>query len=95
MRKRRLDAPQLDWLCDVSGRYARVTSIGGRLLLVENHTGILQFSDTRILLATRCGDIAIDGMNLSLSEARSDLLAVRGRILSVRLPDMQEAPREE
>ena len=94
MKKRRLDAPQLDWFCDVSGRAARVTSIGGRMLLVENHTGILEFTDSRILLSTKCGQISVEGSDLALNEARSDLLAIRGRIRNVRLPDSEDLRHE-
>lgn len=94
MKKRRLDAPQLDWFCDVSGRAARVTSIGGHMLLVENHTGILEFTDSRIRLSTKCGQLSVEGSDLSLFEARSDMLAIRGHIQNVLLPDTEDARRE-
>ena len=94
MKKRRLNVPQLDWLCDVSGRNARVTSVGGRTLLVENHTGILEFSPTRIRLATRCGEIAVEGAGLVLNAVRMDALTIRGRIRSVQLPDAEDDSHE-
>jgi len=78
--------PALEWLSDLSGRSARITSIGSRTLLVENHRDILLYESERILLATACGAIEIEGSHLSLSEVRRDALIVRGEIRHVSLP---------
>ena len=90
MKKRRLNVPQMDWLCDVSGKSARVTSIGRNSLLVENHTGILELSDRRIQLGTRCGRITVEGERLSLSDVRLGMLAIHGIIHHVRLPESED-----
>ena len=82
----RAGAPALEWLCDLSGRAARITSMGNRALLVENHRGIREFSEARIELMTRCGDVCVDGEALSLCEVRRDALVIRGQIRSVHLP---------
>ena len=82
----RPDAPALEWLSDLSGKTARITSVGSRMLMVENHRGILLYESGRILLATRCGAIEITGEDLSLSEVRQDALIVRGEIRHVELP---------
>ena len=92
--RRNAGAPALEWLCDLSGRTARVTSIGNRSLLVENHCGILEFTSERIALASRCGDIEVEGSELSLAEVRRDALLIRGSIRSVKLP-CWEAERHE
>ena len=92
--RRRAEAPALEWLCDLSGRSARVTSIGNRSLLVENHCGILEFTQEKISLATRCGTIDVAGSGLSLSEVRRDALVIRGEIRHVDLP-CGEACRHE
>ncbi len=84
--RRRAEAPALEWLCDLSGRSARLTSIGNRSLLVENHCGILEFTAERIALASRCGNIEVEGAELSLAEVRRDALVIRGDIRNVRLP---------
>lgn len=85
-RPRRSGAPALEWLCDLSGQTARITSIGNRALLVENHCGIRAFSDDKIVLATRCGDVAVDGRDLCLNEVRRDALVIRGSIEEIHLP---------
>lgn len=84
--KSRRSAPALDWLCDLSGRTARITSLGNRSLLVENHRGILDFSAKRILLATACGEAEITGGNLVLQDVRRNSLIIHGNIQDVKLP---------
>ena len=50
--------PALEWVEDAAGQCARATVIGSRSLLVENHTGILAFSATRVRLDTGAGRCA-------------------------------------
>ena len=88
------DAPALEWLSDLSGKTARITSVGSRMLLVENHCGILLYEDARILLASRCGAIEICGDGLSLSEVRKDALIVCGQIRHVNLPCSEDSCHE-
>ena len=84
--KARRGAPALDWICDLSGKTARITSIGNRSLLVENHCGILEFTAEQITLATRCGSVVVVGDGLSLSQVRRDALVIDGNIRDVKLP---------
>ena len=85
--KRKLpDAPALEWLQDVSGCCPRVTAIGSHSLLVENHTGILDFTASRVLLDTRSGALCITGEGLCLRDVRPGALIVDGRIHSLQLP---------
>ena len=86
IHKPRRRTPALDWLCDLSGQTARITSLGNRSLLVENHRGILDFACDRILLATACGEVEVMGSNLSLSDVRRDALIIHGCIQDVKLP---------
>lgn len=78
--------PALEWLNDLSGGTARITSIGSRRLLVENHCGICVFTKERIVLATRCGCLEVNGAGLSLREVRRDALVICGSIQNVQLP---------
>lgn len=78
--------PALEWMCDLSGRTARVTSIGSRALLVENHRGIAEFGEERIVLATGCGNLTVEGEGLRLSDVRRDALIIRGDVRHVQLP---------
>ena len=42
----------LEWPRDLAGGCARATAIGANRLLVENYTGILELTDTRVRLNT-------------------------------------------
>ena len=78
--------PAIEWLEDAAGLCARITAVGSRSLLVENHSGILSFTDARIRLATAQGCLCIDGSGLSLRDVRPGALLVRGMIQRVELP---------
>jgi len=90
----RPDAPALEWLSDLSGKTARITSVGSRMLMVENHRGILLYESGRVMLASGCGVIEIAGEKLSLCEVRRDALIVRGEIRHVNLPCGKESRHE-
>lgn len=93
-KARRTSAPALEWICDLSGQAARVTTIGNRALLVENHCGIRAYSREKIILATRCGCIEVRGALLELNDVRRNALVIRGSIQDVRLPCEEGASHE-
>lgn len=78
--------PALEWAEDVTGRCARVTAVGGHSLLVENHTGLLGFTEKSIRLDTRGGPLCVLGDGLSLRDVRPGALVIHGRIRRVELP---------
>ena len=78
--------PALEWAEDISGRCARLTAIGSRQLMVENHRGILSFSDRSITLDTGCGMIGITGSGLYMTNVRPNALMVHGEIRQIQLP---------
>lgn len=78
--------PALEWLSDLSGRAARATAIGSRRILIENHTGILDYTAEEVRLCTACGPLCIHGSDLTLCEVRPSALIVHGCIRQVDLP---------
>ena len=78
--------PALEWLDEASGQLPRILLRGGRRAMIENHTGIIQFTDTLVCLSTRQGPLTIAGRDLLLSEVRPDALTVVGEITEIRLP---------
>lgn len=85
-KRKRRSSPALTWLEDVSGRSARITSLGRDALLVENHRGIRSFSEEEIHLDTLCGGICVHGDGLRLCQVRPGALIIRGGIRQVHLP---------
>lgn len=93
IRKNRPDA--LLWPEDLLGRCARLTAIGSERLLVENHTGLIELTPTRIRLDTGCGPVSVTGEALTLCEARPRAMIVRGRISRIDLPQEGGDARED
>ena len=85
-RRGPVDVPALEWAEDMTGRCARATAVGGRSLLVENHTGIAELSDSRIRLDTPTGPLCAVGRGLCLRDVRPGALVIHGEILRVELP---------
>ena len=85
-RRKSFSSPALEWLNDLSGKTARITSVGSRSLMVENHSGIEKYSSDCVCLNTRCGIIKVEGTDLSLSEVRRGALIISGNIRHVDLP---------
>lgn len=79
--------PALEWLSEISGRAARATAIGSRRILIENHTGIQNFTDEEVRLSTRFGPLCVRGRGLTLCEVRENALIVHGCIRQVDLPE--------
>lgn len=85
-RPKRHSLPALEWVEDASGRCARATVVGSRSLLVENHTGILSFTDRAVRLDTARGPLCVTGSDLKLQDVRPGALVVCGSIERVDLP---------
>ena len=60
--------------------------MGGHSLLVENHTGIAVFTESRIVLNSRAGAVCALGRGLSLDCARAGAVIIRGDIQRIELP---------
>lgn len=83
--------PALEWLSEVAGRVARVTAVGSRRVLIENHTGIQGFTEEEVRLCTASGFLCVRGRELSLCEVRENALIVHGCIRQVELPEERGA----
>lgn len=81
----RASIPALTWVDSAAG-LPRATLDGHTRALIENHTGIIEFSTEKLRLASRLGEIVITGSDLSLSQVRAGSLIAQGRIDSVTMP---------
>lgn len=81
----RAGIPALTWVDSAAG-LPRATLDGHTRALIENHTGIIEFSTEKLRLASRLGEIVITGSDLSLSQVRAGSLIAQGRIESVTMP---------
>ena len=60
-----------------------ISVVGGRNALVEDHRGIIEYSDDRIVLALSRGKLCIAGSGLQLRAMNGGELLISGRIQSV------------
>lgn len=73
---RALDLPE-----ETDSRVPKITMLGTGDLLVENHTGILQYGDSIVRLMTPEGVVRILGEALELTEFGMQRVYLKGRIL--------------
>lgn len=62
----------------------RITLIGGLQAVVENHTGIIEFTDIRIRLAHQSGEIHILGSRLMIKIIQPGEIVVEGTIEAIK-----------
>jgi sporulation protein YqfC len=74
-----LDLPQ-----DVVFDLPRVTMIGNMQLYVENHRGVLHFSETYLKLALTQGSMEIRGKQLSIRAILTEEVFIEGLIDEVK-----------
>jgi sporulation protein YqfC len=70
-----LDVPE-----DIAQDIPRLTMIGNIRLQIENHRGVLHFSEERLLLALSRGKVEITGSNLSILAIMAEEVLVEGII---------------
>lgn len=61
----------------------RMTMIDASSVFLENHRGVLEYTDRRVVLGLEDGQMAINGSDLVLAHFGKDNAAVRGDIVSV------------
>ena len=62
---------------------AKLSVVGGRCALIENHRGILAYSPEQIVVSTGRGRICLNGAELRLSAMNRDELLIQGKLQSV------------
>jgi sporulation protein YqfC len=61
----------------------RITIVGGLQVTVENHRGLVEFTPTRVTVATRDGRIVIEGRELGIGVVHEEEITVTGELASV------------
>ncbi|MFQ3542731.1 sporulation protein YqfC [Halobacillus rhizosphaerae] len=68
---------------DVMLDLPRVTTIGSIHVYIENHTGLLHFSDQEVRLQYKQGQIRISGQNLGVKMMLKEEILLEGTLKSV------------
>jgi sporulation protein YqfC len=82
MTARVLDLPQ-----DVVFDLPRITMIGNMQLYVENHRGVLGFTDRQLQLRLSVGTLSITGKDLVIRAILAEEVFIEGMIEEIRYAD--------
>ncbi|MBC7082154.1 MAG: sporulation protein YqfC [Bacillota bacterium] len=63
----------------------RIVLVGNVQLTVENHQGIVEYTQQRVRVATSRGEVAVEGRGLSISRITKTEIAIDGRIHRIAL----------
>ena len=77
-------AQALDLPKDLMFDIPRTTMIGNMQLYVENHIGLLEFTDTKIRLYTKSGELLIHGKNLVIRGVMYREILIEGTVESLK-----------
>lgn len=83
-RLSKLTAKLLDLPQDVVLDLPRFTMIGNRQLYIENHRGVLHFSDESLKLALSQGNLEISGKQLVIRAILPEEVFIEGVISDIR-----------
>ena len=72
---------------ELVGGQPRLELTGGSRLLIEDHRGILEYTDSVLRVALRREELRVTGEELRLTALTLHELAVSGRIRSIELLD--------
>lgn len=84
-RLRKITASLLDMPEDVVFELPRLTVIGDRQLYIENHRGVIQFTDNMLRLALSKGELEVSGEQLIIRTIWTDEVFVEGVIKGIQL----------
>lgn len=57
-----------------------VELVSDRRVLIENHGGVLQYTDEEIIVKLRFGNLVISGSNMKICRMQGQLLVITGKI---------------
>lgn len=68
---------------DITLDIPKVTFLGTESVSVENHKGMISYSDNQIRINTVCGILIISGQRLSIKSIVQEEIIITGKIISV------------
>lgn len=76
---RRLDIPQ-----DIVLDLPRITMLGNKQILIENHKGIIEYTSQLVRISLSQGELTVIGAGLMLGNLQQEQILVEGEIREVR-----------
>jgi sporulation protein YqfC len=81
---RRLAARVMDLPADVTMEMPRITMIGQIHMYIENHRGVLQFTDKELRLLLTKGQLLIRGEKLVIRAILPEEVLIEGKVIAVQ-----------
>lgn len=75
----RLDIPQ-----DIVLDLPRITMLGNKQLLIENHKGIIEYTSSLVRVKLNQGELYVHGHNLLLGNLQTEQILIEGTIAEVK-----------
>jgi len=76
-------AELLEFPKDIMLDTSKITMIGNLQILVENHKGIIEYTDKKMRINTRFGMLEIEGEKLHLKSISADEITINGKIVKL------------
>ena len=70
---------------EIQGKLPLAELTGFNRVLIENHTGVLAYSQEVITVKVSCGSLQINGQNMMLAEMSREQLVITGQIEGVQV----------
>ena len=70
---------------DIALNLPRITMLGNLQLNIENHKGIMEYTDYRIKILVARGYLEIEGNNLVLRNVQLDEILINGEINQIKI----------
>lgn len=62
----------------------RITMLGNKQLLVENHKGIIEYNPVLVRIKLTQGELAVTGTDLSLGSLQAEQILVEGTVAGIK-----------
>lgn len=70
---------------DIVMNLPKITLIGDLYIVIENHQGIIEYTETKIRINTRSGELIIYGEVLEIKVILSEEIIINGRISGIEI----------
>jgi sporulation protein YqfC len=77
-------AGMLEIPADVVLDWPRITMLGNKQLLVENHKGIVEYTGTFVRIKLTHGELAVTGSDLVIGSLQAEQLLVEGTVTDIK-----------
>lgn len=67
----------------------KIQILNGNYISIENHKGIICYTDTNISLRLHKGYLIITGLNIVIKEINAEIIELTGDIMNVKFENME------